>query len=153
MGVFLLSILGLTSAAFVGVNVGGSSTGVAFGPATASDALSMRTASVLMTVFVVLGGATAGTHVIETLGHDFVSPDHFTLGASIGILLFTGFGILLGNVLRVSVSTSETAVGAVVGMGAALGVLQWRTVGIVVTWGFVSAVGAFWLSAVVDGFD
>jgi inorganic phosphate transporter, PiT family len=36
-------------------------------------------------------------------------------------------------VLRVSVSTSETAVGAVVGMGAALGVLNWSVVGVVVT--------------------
>lgn len=145
----LLFAIGLIVAAFVGTNVGGSSTGVAFGPATGSGVLSMRRASALMAVFVLLGGFTVGTRVVDTLGTEFVPPRRFTLAASIGILLFTGLGVLFGNVLRVSVSTSETAVGAVVGMGAALGVLDWSTVGAVVTWWFVSAVVAFWLAAVV----
>ena len=149
MALSILLLVGLATAVFVGVNIGGSSTGVAFGPATGSDVLTMRQASALMAIFVVLGGATVGTNVIETLGSEFVEPRHFTLGASIGVLLFTGLGILLGNALKVSVSTSETAVGAVVGMGAALGVLDWRVVGIVVSWWFVSAVIAFWVSAVV----
>ncbi|WP_231186872.1 hypothetical protein [Haladaptatus sp. DYF46] len=53
MALSLLSTVGLGTETFVGVNVGGSSTGVAFGPATGSDALSMRRASMLMAVFVV----------------------------------------------------------------------------------------------------
>ena len=65
------------------------------------------------------------------------------------MLLFIGFGILLGNVLKVSVSTSETAVVAVAGMGAALGVLDWRTVGLVVMWWIVSPILAFWLCAFI----
>jgi PiT family inorganic phosphate transporter len=149
MDLSILLLVGIATAIFVGVNVGGSSTGVAFGPATGSGVLSMRAASALMAVFVLLGGITVGTHVVETLGTEFVPPKYFTLEASIGILLFTGLGILVGNVMRVSVSTSETAVGAVIGMGVALGVIEWEIVGIVVTWWFVSAIIAFWISAVI----
>ncbi|MFB6099618.1 MAG: anion permease [Salinibacter sp.] len=135
----------MATAAFVGVNIGGSSTGVAFGPATGSGVLSMRWASGLMAVFVLLGGATVGTNVVHTLGEGFVPSEYFTPAASIAVLLFIGCGILLGNVLRVSVSTSETAVLGVVGMGAALGVLNWETVGTVVMWWFISPILAFWV--------
>ncbi|MFB6138521.1 MAG: inorganic phosphate transporter [Halobacteriaceae archaeon] len=148
MGTSVLLLVGVATAVFVGVNIGGSSTGVAFGPATGSGVLSMRSAGALMAVFAMVGGATVGTHVVRTLGSEFLAPRYFTIGVSIGVLLFTGLGILLGTLLEVSVSTSETAVGSVVGVGAALGVLDWAVVGVVVTWWFVSAVVAFWLGAV-----
>ncbi|MFC6729722.1 anion permease [Natronoarchaeum mannanilyticum] len=144
-----LFLLGIAVAAFVGVNIGGSSTGVAFGPATGSGVLSMRQASALMAVCVLLGGFTIGTNVVDTLGTEFVSGEYFTPGASIGVLLFVGLGILLGNVLKVSTSTSQTAVAAVVGMGAALGALDWETVGVVVIWWVLSTILAFWLCAFV----
>lgn len=149
MALSLLVLVGLATAVFVGVNVGGSSTGVAFGPATGSGVLSMRAASALMVVFVFLGGFIVGPNVVDTLGTDFVPGEYFTLSASIGVLLFIGVGILVGNILRVSVGTSQTAVGAVVGMGAALGVLDWSVVGEVVTWWIVSSIAAFWLAAVI----
>ncbi|WP_336036118.1 inorganic phosphate transporter [Halobacterium yunchengense] len=149
MALSVLFVVGLVAAVFVGVNVGGSSTGVAFGPATGSGALSMRAASMLMAVFVFAGGLAVGPAVVDTLGTEFVPAEYFTLGASIGVLLFIGVGILVGNLARVSVGTSQTAVGAVVGMGAALGVLDWSVVGEVVTWWVVSSIGAFWVAAVV----
>ncbi|MFB6206950.1 MAG: anion permease [Haloglomus sp.] len=149
MALSVVLLVGIATAIFVGTNIGGSSTGVAFGPATGSDLLSMRQASALMAVFVLLGGITVGRHVVHTLGSEFVPPTYFTPVASIGVLLFIGLGILLGNVLKVSVSTSETAVIAVAGMGAALGVLNWHTVGVVVMWWFVSPIVAFWVCAFV----
>lgn len=82
-------------------------------------------------------------------GADFIPAEYFTLGASIGVLLFIGLGILIGNVLNVSTSTSQTAVAAVVAMGAALGVLDWRTVGVVGMWWVLSTTLAFWICAFV----
>lgn len=149
MALSVVFIVGIATAIFVGVNIGGSSTGVAFGPATGSGVLSMRQASGLMAVFALIGGFTLGTNVVDTLGTDFVPGEYFTLGASIGVLLFIGLGILLGNVLKVSTSTSQTAVAAVVGMGAALGVLDWRTVGVVAMWWILSTIIAFWICAFV----
>jgi PiT family inorganic phosphate transporter len=140
---------GVAVAVFVGINIGGSSTGVAFGPATGSGVLSMRSASALMAAFVLLGGFTIGTNVVDTLGSGFVPATYFTPIASIGVLLFIGLGILFGNVVKVSTSTSQTAVAAVVGMGAALGALDWRTVGVVVLWWILSTILAFWVCAFV----
>lgn len=145
MAVSAMLVGGVAVAVFVGVNIGGSSTGVAFGPATGSGVLSMRQASALMAGFVLLGGFTVGTNVVGTLGTAFVPAEYFSLGASIGVLLFIGVGILMGNVVKVSTSTSQTAVAAVVGMGAALGVLNWETVGVVVMWWILSTILAFWI--------
>lgn len=149
MAMSLLVLVGVVTAVFVGLNIGGSSTGVAFGPAAGSGVISKRFATVLMALFVFAGAVTVGPNVVDTLGHEFVPLGEYPTAASIGVLAFTGIGILLGNVMKVSVSTSETAVGAIVGMGAALGVLDWGVVATVVSWWVVSAVIAFWVSAVV----
>ncbi len=147
MAVSAILVVGIAVAVFVGVNIGGSSTGVAFGPATGSGVLTTRTAAALMAVFVLVGGLTVGRNVVDTLGTGFVPGRYFSVEASIAVLLFVGLGILLGNVLKVSASTSQTAVAAVVGMGAALGVLDWGTVGVVVMWWILSTILAFWLCA------
>lgn len=149
MGTSVLFGVGLLVSLFAGINTGGSSIGESFGPSVGSGVLSVRTAAALMAVSVLAGGFFLGRNVAETLGHGFVPPRYFTLPATIGVLLFTGFGILLGNLREVSVSTSETAVGAVAGMGAATGILDWETVGVVVTWWLVSPLVAFWVSAVI----
>ncbi len=145
----LLFLIGLVVAVFVGINIGGSSAGVAFGPATGSQIVSKRTAAVLMAVFALIGGVTVGPNVVETMGEGFVPPSYFTPAASIAVLLFTGLAIMLGNILKVSVSTSQTAVGAIVGMGAAIGVLDWSLLGRVTAWWIVTAILAFWIAAVV----
>lgn len=141
--------IGLVVAVFAGVNTGGSSIGESFGPSVGSDVLTPKTAAALMSVCVLLGGWFSGRGVIQTLSHGFVPQEYFTLPAAIGVLLFTGLGILLGNLREISVSTSETAVGAVAGLGAAFGVLNWETVGVVVSWWLVSPIVAFWVSAVI----
>nr|WP_176705344.1 inorganic phosphate transporter [Halobacterium sp. GN101] len=112
MALSVVFVVGVAAAIFVGVNIGGSSTGVAFGPATGSDVLSMRQASGLMAVSVLLGGFTIGTNVVDTLGTDFIPAEYFTLGA-------------------------------------ALGVLGWRTVGVVGMWWVLSTTLAFWICAFV----
>lgn len=144
-----LLLVGAAVAVFVGLNVGGSSTGVAFGPSTGAGVLSPRLAQGLMAVFALAGGLVVGPNVVETLGEGFVDPRFFSPIASIAILIFIGSSILVGNVFRVSVGTSQTAVGAFIGVGLALDALQFDTVGIVLTWWFVSTMLAFWLSAVI----
>lgn len=145
----LLIGLGILVAIFVGINVGGSSTGVAFGPAVGGNAISMRKSATLMAIFAMLGGVTVGPRVVETMGKGLVPPEAFTIVNSIIILLFTGIGILLGNILKVSSSTSQIAVGSIAGMGIALGVIDWSVLGVIVVWWLVSAVVAFWAAAVI----
>ena len=141
--------VGILTAVFVAINVGGSSTGVCFGPAVGSGVVSMRLGATLMAIFAFIGGVIIGPNVVETMGRDLVPPEQFTLAASTAVLLFTGIGLVLSNYLRISASTSQIAVVAIAGMGIAIGVLNWATFGIILTWWILSAIISFWISVVV----
>ena len=145
----LLLVAGLLVAAFVGFNIGGSSTGVAFGPAVGSGSVSKTGAAALMTFFALLGGATVGTEVIDTMGGRIVPADMFTLAASVTILFFVGLALLVSNLFGVPASTSMTAVGAIAGLGVATGTLDWTVMGQIVSWWIVAPVMAFWVCAMV----
>jgi len=144
-----LVAVGLLVAIFVGFNIGGSSTGVAFGPAVGSGAVSKFGAAILMSIFALLGGWTVGREVIRTLGGRIVPASSFTLEVSIAVLFFVGFALFLSNAVGVPASTSMTAVGAIAGLGLARGSLDWVVMGQIVSWWVVSPVVAFWVSGVV----
>ncbi|WP_135533874.1 inorganic phosphate transporter [Halostella pelagica] len=117
--VSLLVIVGLLVAAFVGFNIGGSSTGVAFGPAVGSKLVRKVTAAALFSVFAFLGAWTVGRNVIVTMSEGIVPAAQFTPVAGVGVLFFTGLSLLVSNLYGVPASTSMTAVGAIVGLGLA----------------------------------
>jgi PiT family inorganic phosphate transporter len=144
----LLLVVGLAVAVFVGFNIGGSSTGVAFGPAVGSDTVSKTAAAGLMSFFALLGGWTVGRNVIDTMSSEIVTVS-FTLAASVAILFFVGLALLVSNLFGVPASTSMTAVGAIAGMGAAVGELNLEKMGEIVTWWFVAPILAFWVCAVI----
>ena len=145
----LLLIVGLGVAVFVGFNIGGSSTGVAFGPAVGSGVVSKLAAAGLMTGFALLGGWTVGREVVETMGGQIVPRDEFTLAASVGVLFFVGIALLISNVFGVPASTSMTAVGAIAGLGVATGTLNEAVMLEIVSWWIVAPVLAFWVCAVI----
>ncbi|GAD51990.1 probable low-affinity inorganic phosphate transporter [Halarchaeum acidiphilum MH1-52-1] len=145
----LLLAVGVLVAAFVGYNIGGSSTGVAFGPAVGSTVVTKLGAAALMSVFALLGGWTIGRGVIHTMGGRIVPSSEFTLPASVGVLFFVGVALLISNRYGVPASTSMTAVGSIAGLGAATGTLRMATMGRIVSAWVVAPVLAFWICAVV----
>ncbi|WP_018256900.1 inorganic phosphate transporter [Halomicrobium katesii] len=144
----VLFLVGILVAIFVGFNIGGSSTGVAFGPAVGAGTLSKFGAAALMTIFALAGGHFVGREVVKTLGSGIVSSE-FTMLVSIVVLFFIGFALFLSNVVGVPASTSMTAVGAMAGLGIAQGTLNWEAMGEIVSWWLVSPVIAFWVSGVI----
>ena len=122
--VSLLTIVGVFVAVFVGFNIGGSSTGVAFGPAVGSRLVRKTTAAALFLVFGFLGAWTVGRNVIATMSSSIVPATQFTPVASVVVLFFTGASLLISNLYGVPASTSMTAVGAIVGLGLASGTLN-----------------------------
>jgi len=124
-----LLVVGALVAVFVGHNVGGSSTGVAFGPAVGSRIVRKVTAGALFTVFAFLGAWTVGRNVIDTMSSEIVATSAFALEASVGVLFFTGLSLLVSNLYGVPASTSMTAVGAIVGPGLATGALAAPPIG------------------------
>ena len=145
----LLLVAGIVVAAFVGYNIGGATTGVAFGPAVGANVVSKLGAAVLMSFFFLLGGWLVGPAVVETLGDDLVPRSVLTLEAGIIVLFFIGFALFAGNVVGVPASTSMTAVGAIAGLGLATNSLDWGTMGRIVSWWIVAPVLAFWISGVI----
>jgi PiT family inorganic phosphate transporter len=145
----LLLMVGIAAAGFVGFNIGGSSTGVAWGPSVGANVISKTAAAGLMTVFVFLGGWTVGRNVIDTLGGDIVPTDAFSIQASIVVLSFIGLGMLVANLYGVPISTSMTAVGAIAGLGLATNSLHWDAIGEIVAWWLFAPVVGFWSGAVV----
>ncbi len=140
-----LVVIGLLVAAFVGYNIGGSSTGVAFGPAVGGKIVNKTTAASLFTLFALVGGWTVGRNVITTMSEGIVPQQEFTLLASIVVLFFTGATLLLSNIYGVPASTSMTAVGSIAGLGLATGTLNESMMfGIVAAW-IIAPVAAFWI--------
>lgn len=149
MSVSALFIGGILVAAFVGYNIGGSSTGVAFGPAVGSRIVGKVGAAALFTVFAFWGGWTVGRNVVETMGGEIVPASQFSLEASVVVLFFTGFALLVSNLFGIPASTSMTAVGAIVGLGLASGTLNEAIMFEIVSAWIIAPVVAFWAGAVI----
>ena len=143
-------LVGLVAAVFVGFNIGGSSTGIAWGPAVGAGLLKKTSAAALMTGFVFLGGATVGRNVMDTLSEDIITLEGgIPLAGGVAILFFIGLGILVANVFGVPVPTSMTTVGAIAGLGLATDSLNFVKIGEIVSWWFVTPIIGFWVGAMV----
>jgi PiT family inorganic phosphate transporter len=134
---------------FVGFNIGGSSTGVAFGPAVGSRIVGTVTAAGLFSVFAFLGAWTVGRNVIVTMSEGIVPAAQFTPVAGVGVLFFTGLSLMISNTYGVPASTSMTAVGAIVGLGFATGSLNKALMFTVVSAWIVAPLIGFGVGAVI----
>ncbi len=83
----LVLFLGVVVSIFVGFNIGGSSTGIAWGPAVGAGLIRKTTAAAIMTGFVFLGGWTVGRNVMDTLRGDIVTTT-ISLEAGVAVLFF-----------------------------------------------------------------
>jgi PiT family inorganic phosphate transporter len=147
--VSVLTIVGVVVAVFVGFNIGGSSTGVAFGPAVGSRLVRKTTAAALFLVFGFLGAWTVGRNVIDTMSSSIVPAVQFTPVASVVVLFFTGASLLISNLYGVPASTSMTAVGAIVGLGLASGTLNQALMFVIVSAWIVAPLLCFGIGVVV----
>jgi len=147
--VTLLAAVGVVVAVFVGFNIGGSSTGVAFGPSVGSRLLRKTTAAALFTTFAFIGAWTVGRNVIDTMSSSIVPATQFSPVASVGVLFFTGMSLLISNIYGVPASTSMTAVGAIVGLGLATGTLNQALMFTILSAWIVAPLVAFVCGAVI----
>ncbi|WP_181686930.1 inorganic phosphate transporter [Halorhabdus salina] len=146
----VLLLVGITVALFVGFNIGGATTGPAFGPAVGADAISKTAAAGLMAVFFLVGAWTIGRRVVDTLGSElFTDATVLTMETSIVVLFFIGGALFLGNYYGVPASTSMTAVGALGGLGVATGTLDWAVMGGIAIWWIVAPIVGFWVSGMI----
>ncbi|CAI50493.1 transport protein (probable substrate phosphate/sulfate) [Natronomonas pharaonis DSM 2160] len=143
-----LLVVGVIASLFVGFNIGGSSTGIAWGPPVGAGIIKKTTAAGLMTVFVFLGGWTVGRNVMDTLSGQIITIE-LTLSAGVAILFFIGLGILAANIFGVPVPTSMTTVGAIAGLGLATGTLNYPVIAGIISWWVVTPVIGFWIGGII----
>lgn len=143
-----LLVIGILASIFVGFNIGGSSTGIAWGPPVGAGIIKKTTAAGLMTFFVFLGGWTVGRNVMDTLSGRIITIE-LTLSAGVAVLFFIGLGILAANIFGVPVPTSMTTVGAIAGLGLATGTLNYPVVAEIISWWIVTPIIGFWIGGVI----
>ncbi len=117
----MLAIAGLVIAgAFVGWNIGANDAANCIGTSVGSELLSFRRAVILVSVFAIIGGATQGANVMNTMAKGIVTSEIPQLGILVG-MLSAGIFVTIASTLRLPVSTSEAIVGGVMGIGLAIG--------------------------------
>ena len=143
-----LLAIGIIGSLFVGFNIGGSSTGIAWGPPVGAGIIKKTTAAGLMTIFVFLGGWTVGRNVMDTLSGGIITTE-LTLSAGVAVLFFIGLGILSANIFGVPVPTSMTTVGAISGLGLATDTLNYAAVTEIMLWWIVTPVIGLWIGVII----
>ncbi len=143
-----LLAIGIVASLFVGFNIGGSSTGIAWGPPVGAGIITKTTAAALMTVFVFLGGWTVGRNVMDTLSEGIITTE-LTLSAGVAVLFFIGLGILIANIFGVPVPTSMTTVGAIAGLGLATGTINYVTMTEIIMWWITTPIIGLWIGSVI----
>jgi len=106
--------------AYVGWNIGANDAGNCVGTTVGSGLLSYRRAILLVAVFVILGATLQGGNVMKTIGKGIVTSELPTM-AIIAALLSGGMFVTLATFFRIPVSTSQSIVGGVAGVGLAAG--------------------------------
>lgn len=137
------------AAIFMGLNIGGNNAAASMGAAYGAKARTKNQAVVLIAVFSLLGAVFSGGEVIKTLGEGIVPGNTITLTAAIIAITAAGLAMFLANIIKVPISTSQAAVGAVTGIGIFYGVLDTHLLSKIVGWWVVTPVLAFTLAYVV----
>ncbi len=103
---------------YVGANIGANDAANCIGASTGAGLVRYRTGMVLVAVFALAGALLQGGAVATTVGKGIVTEPISTLGA-LSALLCGGLFVTIATIKRIPVSTSQSIVGAVAGVGLA----------------------------------
>ncbi|MBW6470232.1 MAG: inorganic phosphate transporter family protein [Methanosarcinaceae archaeon] len=134
------------AAIFMGLNIGGNNAAASMGAAYGAKARTKKQAVILIAIFSLLGAVFSGSEVIKTLGKGIVPGDTITLTAAIIAITAAGLTMSFANLIRVPISTSQAAVGAVTGIGIFYGVLDTHLLSKIIGWWVVTPLFAFVLA-------
>lgn len=87
--------------------------GISYG----AGVITKRKALVLCAIAVFLGAWLGGEEVVKTLGSGIVPSSTFTVAIALIVLASAALSLFLANIFGIPLSTSEVAVGAVIGAG------------------------------------
>ncbi|MCI2426779.1 inorganic phosphate transporter family protein [Candidatus Acetothermia bacterium] len=105
---------------YVGWNIGANDAANCMGTPVGSGLLSYRRAANIVALFAIIGALLHGNAVIETVGRGIVAEE-LPYIAVLVVLIAAGLFISLATLLHLPVSTSQAIVGAMSGVGFAVG--------------------------------
>ena len=114
----LMLVLVTSSGLYVGGNIGANDAANCIGASVGAGLMRYRTAIILVAVCVAAGALLQGSAVAKTVGKGIVTDPISALGV-LSALLCGGLFVTLATFFKVPVSTSQSVVGAVAGVGIA----------------------------------
>jgi sulfate permease len=116
-GISLVTILAITIGIFFAINIGASGAAASMGISYGAGVVKKQLALVLCGIAVFLGAWLGGGEVVKTIGSGIVPEKTFTNAIALIVLASAALSLFLANIFGIPLSTSEVAVGAVVGAG------------------------------------
>ncbi|WML39457.1 anion permease [Neobacillus sp. OS1-2] len=113
----MLIMIALTIGLFFAINIGASGAAASMGIAYGSGVVKKRMALLLCGIAVFLGAWLGGGEVVKTIGSGIVPNHTFTVPIALIVLASAALSLFFANIFGIPLSTSEVAVGSVVGAG------------------------------------
>ena len=110
-------ILLILMVAFFAMNMGASGVAPSFAAVYGARIIKKRKAAFLFGIFVVLGAVLLGRNVSLTLGRDLLPEGLLSFDTALVIVSSASLSLFLANILKIPQSTSQLAVGAIIGVG------------------------------------
>jgi PiT family inorganic phosphate transporter len=114
-----LAVAVIAVAFYIAWNIGSNDSANAMGTAVGSGILSFRQATLTIAIFVVLGAYLKGYKVMKTVGEGIVPHGFLTMEMALIALLSAGIWVTIATIKGLPVSTTQSIVGGVIGVGLA----------------------------------
>ncbi len=114
-----LEVAIIAVAFYIAWNIGSNDSANAMGTAVGSGILSFHQATLTIAIFVLLGAYLRGYRVMKTVGKGIVPPGYLTLEMALIALLSAGIWVTIATIKGLPVSTTQSIVGGVIGVGLA----------------------------------
>ena len=146
----MVEVLLLLVALVFALNIGASGAAATMGQVYGGGALTRRATLLLAAPFLLAGAVLAGSEVAHTVGEGIISGQVITLNIALIVLVAALVPLFIANLIGVPLSTSEVTVGALVGVGLALGGMNLRMVALIaLTWALLPLL-TFLLAALIQ---
>ncbi|MEH7254640.1 inorganic phosphate transporter [Neobacillus niacini] len=113
----MLTVIAIGIGLFFAINIGASGAAASMGISYGAGVVKKRLALLLCSVAVFFGAWLGGGEVVKTIGSGIVPNSTFTVPIALIVLASAALSLFLANIFGIPLSTSEVAVGSVVGAG------------------------------------
>jgi sulfate permease len=113
----MLTIIAVTIGLFFAVNIGASGAAASMGISYGAGVVKKQIALFLCAIAVFLGAWLGGGEVVKTIGNGIVPGSTFTVAIALIVLASAALSLFIANIFGIPLSTSEVAVGSVIGAG------------------------------------